>query len=391
MKKVFLILLGVIVCINSYAVDNAVQQHRNVRKASVKPVSLVNENQLSFMGVSFNMSYDNFAKALKAKKFNVVDESSYYTKYSISGPAFGVANCNVYVSPWDECIRSISIEHIAKSEVAMFDARNKIQNYINRVFPYYTEYKYSLVDENGHFIDFRCRAIRNKNSRHIGNLYFSTEYQSQNHYKTIIEMIDQKNFQKSESNKSDKIEEGKYDITNLTSSLFGNCSLEIYDNFLRFDISKGYKKYTIFAINWDYYGLKYMIFSKKRSVSEKKELLRRYFSSFNLVEGDIYQCTSRFYDRLEQGFNEEQILQEREDRIMKEALLVKSPGEYIFRAIEGLDNIIKYKKDGSYDRRYQMFRKAWNRGVGGNSSSGTNWDGLNDAQKSVIHQNDNAR
>lgn len=29
--------------------------------------------------------------------------------------------------------------------------------------------------------------------------------------------------------------------------------------------------------------------------------------------------------------------------------------------------------------------------LGGSSSSGTNWDGLNDAQKSVIHQNDNAR
>ena len=84
-------------------------------------------------------------------------------------------------------------------------------------------------------------------------------------------------------------------------------------------------------------------------------------------------------------------IKKKNEKALQEALKVKSPGEYIFRAIEGLDNIIRYKKDGSYDRRYQMFRRAWNRGVGGSSSGGTNWDGLNDAQKSVIHQNDNPR
>lgn len=119
--------------------------------------------------------------------------------------------------------------------------------------------------------------------------------------------------------------------------------------------------------------------------------MRRYLTSFDIDDSNIYECTKQRFKQLAKYYEQEQIRKQEEDRIIKEALLVKSPGEYIFRAIEGLDNIIRYKKDGSYDRRYQMFRKAWNRGVGGSSSSGTNWDGLNDAQKSVIHQNDNAR
>lgn len=390
MKKVLLMILGAIVCMNSYAADNVVLQHRNVRKTPVKSANIVNENCMSFMGVSFNMSLTNFAKALKAKKFNVVDESTYYTKYAISGPAFGVANCNVYVSSWDDCICSVSIEHTSNSEATMLDARKKIQSYINKVFPNYTGYNYSLIDENGHFIDFHLRAIFNNNIR-IGNLYFTTEHKGKNQYTIVVRLIDRRNHQKSENNNSDKIKEGGYDLTNFTSTLFDDCTLEVFDNFLIFDIKKDNKKYKIFAINWDYDGLKYMIFSKKRSVNEKIELLKRYFSSFNFVESDVYQCTSKYYDRLERCYNEEQILKQREDRLLREALKVKSPGEYIFRAFEGMDNIIRYKKDGSYDRRYQMFRRAWNRGVGGSSSGGTNWDGLNDAQKSVIHQNDNAR
>lgn len=97
MKKVFLILLGVILCINSYAADNVVQQRRNVRKAPVKTASTVNDNCMSFMGISFNMSLTNFAKALKAKKFNVVNNTLIFEDYNVTGPAFGVENCKVYI------------------------------------------------------------------------------------------------------------------------------------------------------------------------------------------------------------------------------------------------------------------------------------------------------
>ena len=40
MKKVLLMILGAIVCINIYAADNDVQQRRNVRKAPAKTARL---------------------------------------------------------------------------------------------------------------------------------------------------------------------------------------------------------------------------------------------------------------------------------------------------------------------------------------------------------------
>lgn len=208
-------------------------------------------------------------------------------------------------------------------------------------------------------------------------------------------MIDHKNNEKDNENDSNHVENGEYDITKFTSSLFDKCILEKYEDYLRFIIEKNNKKYTIFAVEDDAFYIVHCLADNNTSLAEKKELMKRYFSSFKLSDNYFKDCTYKYFKELDRAYNEEQIhaenVKKKNEKALQEALAISSPGEYIFRAIEGLDNIIRYKKDGSYDRRYQMFRKAWNRGVGGSSSSGTNWDGLNDAQKSVIHQNDNAR
>lgn len=397
MKKVFLMLLVVIVCINSYAADNAVQQRRNVRKAPVKKASTVNENQLSFYGTSLNMSYRNFAKALKAKKYNVVDESSYYTRYKISGSAFGLSNCKIKGFPSDEnYIYGVFASKTFTSPEVFQNARSSIYNYLNKAYPHYKEYDYDLIDENGILINYCHRSIYNKSNEFIGDFFITFKFVSdERKIEVTIKMIDHKNNEKDNENDSNYVENGEYDITKFTSSLFDKCILEKYEDYLRFIIEKNNKKYTIFAVEDDAFYIVDCLADNNTSLAEKKELMKRYFSSFRLSDNYFKDCTYKYFKELQRAYNEEQIhaenIKKKNEKALQEALAISSPGEYIFRAIEGLDNIIKYKKDGSYDRRYQMFRKAWNRGVGGNSSSGTNWDGLNDAQKSVIHQNDNAR
>ena len=397
MKKVFLMLLVVIVCINSYAADNAVQQRRNVRKAPVKKASTVNENQLSFYGTSLNMSYRNFAKALKAKKYNVVDESSYYTRYKISGSAFGLSNCKIKGFPSDEnYIYGVFASKTFTSPEVFQNARSSIYNYLNKAYPHYKEYHYDLIDENGILINYCHRSIYNKSNEFIGDFFITFKFVSdERKIEVTIKMIDHKNNEKDNENDSNYVENGEYDITKFTSSLFDKCILEKYEDYLRFIIEKNNKKYTIFAVEDDAFYIVDCLADNNTSLAEKKELMKRYFSSFRLSDNYFKDCTYKYFKELQRAYNEEQIhaenIKKKNEKALQEALAISSPGEYIFRAIEGLDNIIKYKKDGSYDRRYQMFRKAWNRGVGGSSSSGTNWDGLNDAQKSVIHQNDNAR
>lgn len=397
MKKVFLILLGVILCINSYAADNVVQQRRNVRKAPVKTASTVNDNQLSFHGTSFNMSYRNFAKALKAKKYNVVDECSYYTRYKISGSAFGMSNCQIEGFPSDEnYICGIVADKTFTSSEAFQSARSSLYSYMNKTYPHYKEYDYNLIDENGILINYCHRSIYNKSNEFIGDFFISSKFiTDERKIEVRIKIIDHKNNEKDNENDSDHVENGVYDITKFTSSLFDKCILEKYEDYLRFIIEKNNKKYTTFAIEDDAFYIVDCLADNNTSLAEKKELMKRYFSSFRLSDNYFKDCTYKYFKELQRAYNEEQIhaenIKKKNEKALQEALAISSPGEYIFRAIEGLDNIIKYKKDGSYDRRYQMFRKAWNRGVGGSSSSGTNWDGLNDAQKSVIHQNDNAR
>lgn len=397
MKKVFLMLLVVIVCINSYAADNAVQQRRNVRKAPVKKASTVNENQLSFYGTSLNMSYRNFAKALKAKKYNVVDESSYYTRYKISGSAFGLSNCKIKGFPSDEnYIYGVFASKTFTSPEVFQNARSSIYNYLNKAYPHYKEYDYDLIDENGILINYCHRSIYNKSNEFIGDFFITFKFVSdERKIEVTIKMIDHKNNEKDNENDSNYVENGEYDITKFTSSLFDKCILEKYEDYLRFIIEKNNKKYTIFAVEDDAFYIVDCLADNNTSLAEKKELMKRYFSSFRLSDNYFKDCTYKYFKELQRAYNEEQIhaenIKKKNEKALQEALAISSPGEYIFRAIEGLDNIIKYKKDGSYDRRYQMFRKAWNRGVGGSSGSGTNWDGLNDAQKSVIHQNDNAR
>lgn len=56
------------------------------------------------------MSLTNFAKALKAKNFNVVDNTLIFEDYNITGPAFGVENCKVYIYNSDDGINEIYIE-----------------------------------------------------------------------------------------------------------------------------------------------------------------------------------------------------------------------------------------------------------------------------------------
>lgn len=397
MKKVFLMLLVVIVCINSYAADNAVQQRRNVRKAPFKKASTVNENQLSFYGTSLNMSYRNFAKALKAKKYNVVDESSYYTRYKISGSAFGLSNCKIEGFPSDEnYIYGVFASKTFTSPEVFQNARSSIYNYLNKTYPHYKEYDYDLIDENGILINYCHRSIYNKSNEFIGDFFITFKFVSdERKIEVTIKMIDHKNNEKDNENDSNYVENGEYDITKFTSSLFDKCILEKYEDYLRFIIEKNNKKYKIFAVEDDAFYIVDCLADNNTSLAEKKELMKRYFSSFRLSDNYFKDCTYKYFKELQRAYNEEQIhaenIKKKNEKALQEALAISSPGEYIFRAIEGLDNIIKYKKDGSYDRRYQMFRKAWNRGVGGSSSSGTNWDGLNDAQKSVIHQNDNAR
>lgn len=397
MKKGFLILLGVILCINSYAADNVVQQRRNARKAPVKMASTVNDNQLSFYGTSLNMSYRNFAKALKAKKYNVVDKSSYYTKYAISGPAFGLSNCKVDIYAYDKnYICGVVADKTFTSSEAFQSARSSLYSYMNKTYPHYKEYDYDLIDENGILINYCHRSIYNKSNEFIGDFFISFKFISdESKIEATIIMVDYKNIKKYFENDSNHVENGEYDITKFTSSLFDKCILEKYENYLRFIIEKNNKKYTIFAIGADAFYIVHCLSDYNASLEEKRELMKRYFSSFKLSDNYFKDCTFKYFKELDRAYNEEQIhaenIKKKNEKALQEALSISSPGEYIFRAIEGLDNIIKYKKDGSYDRRYQMFRKAWNRGVGGSSSSGTNWDGLNDAQKSVIHQNDNAR
>lgn len=397
MKKVLLMLLVVIVCINCYAADNVVQQRRNVRKAPVKTASTVNDNQLSFHGTTLNMSYSNFAKALKAKKYNVIDKSSYYTKYAITGPAFGLSNCEVDVYAHDKnYICGVYASKSYTSSEAFQIARNSFYSYMNKTYPHYKEYNYDLIDENGILTNYCHRAIYNKSNVFIGDFFITFKFFSdERKIEATIIMIDYKNNKKYNESDSNYVEDGKYDITKFISSLFDRCILEKYEGYLRFIIEKNNKKYTTFAMGADAFYIVHCLANNNTSLAEKKELMKRYFSSFKLSDNYFKDCTFKYFKELQRAYNEEQIhaenIKKKNEKALQEALAISSPGEYIFRAIEGLDNIIKYKKDGSYDRRYQMFRKAWNRGVGGSSSSGTNWDGLNDAQKSVIHQNDNAR
>lgn len=391
MKKGFLILLGVIVCINSYAADNVVQQRRNVRKAPVKTASTVNDNCMSFMGISFNMSLTNFAKALKAKKFNVVNNTLIFEDYNVTGPAFGVENCKVYIYDFDDVINEIYIEKEFASEKAWKEARENIETYLNKAYPNFQATNYYLVDEKGTCIKYHCRKIGDKNNVHYGNVYITAEVQNEKRFSIKAAIYDNKKYYRHFKLLHSEFDFAKYNISEFAPSSFDQCILDIHDDFLKLTVSINNHTSTFFALEDDYSYFTNWFFNQRTSTAEKKELLRRYLTSFNLDNTGFYQCTKQRFKQLAKYYEQEQIRKQEEDRIIKEALLVKSPGEYIFRAIEGLDNIIKYKKDGSYDRRYQMFRKAWNRGVGGSSSGGTNWDGLNDAQKSVIHQNDNAR
>lgn len=396
MKKGFLILLGVIVCINSYAADNVVQQRRNVRKAPVKTASTVNNNQLSFHGTSLNMSYRNFAKALKAKKYKVVDESTYYTSFNIIGSAFGLSNCQIEGLPADEnYLDCVFASKTFTSSEAFQSERSSLYGYMNKTYPHYKENAYNLIDENGILINYCHRSIYNKSNEFIGEFFITFKFFSdERKIETTIKMIDHKNNEKDNNKNPDYLEDGKYDITKFTSMVFDKCILEKYEDYVRFIIQKNNKKYTTFAIGSDAFYIVICLSDYNLSLDEKRELMKRYFSSFNLSDNYFKDCTCKYFKELLRTYDEEKIYaikKKKNEKALQEALAISSPGEYIFRAIEGLDNIIKYKKDGSYDRRYQMFRKAWNRGVGGSSSSGTNWDGLNDAQKSVIHQNDNAR
>lgn len=218
-------LLGVIVCINSYAADNVVQQRRNVRKAPVKTASTVNNNQLSFHGTSLNMSYRNFAKALKAKKYKVVDESTYYTSFNIIGSAFGLSNCQIEGLPADEnYLDCVFASKTFTSSEAFQSERSSLYGYMNKTYPHYKENAYNLIDENGILINYCHRSIYNKSNEFIGEFFITFKFFSdERKIETTIKMIDHKNNEKGNNKNPDYLEDGKYDITKFTSMVFDKC------------------------------------------------------------------------------------------------------------------------------------------------------------------------
>lgn len=62
---------------------------------------------------------------------------------------------------------------------------------------------------------------------------------------------------------------------------------------------------------------------------------------------------------------------------------------FFFDSVMGKDLVNFYKSSGQYDYFIDCLKKGSRNGS--SSSSSTNWDGLSDSQKAVIHEHDNAR
>lgn len=407
MKRMLFIILTAFIFGNV----NSIKAQYNTSGIKDMPIPTVSPlHHLYFNGVSMGRTIEEFRTKLGNNGFRFVSNdpnNEYYMKAEVEKGA--LEGCYLDVE-YNKQLKAISCLSIYSFNRLWVDAKPKFEKVLKEIQRDYPNAYFDLgifKDEYGSRIEKYCWKILSKDNKFIlGSIYVTINMNRVDEcYTGTIKYYDYPNAMKVEN-----INFGDYDISTIMFPDYNACFLYIDDDYLILYPVKNNKTGVVVADEEDRKNIIKLIDTKDIYKSEIREKISRYLAKMPIFdENDVCMTSSCFNNQKVYWGIGDDIIKKRKEEARNEAIRLRKDQINMYQKKESNNNIKEninklkrdlhdwiigkdlvdfYKKRGMLNGIYNSIDKM---SLGGSSSSGTNWDGLNDAQKSVIHQNDNAR
>lgn len=354
-------------------------------------VTISQDHHMTVCGVSMGLDVYTFENKMKQKGFVVSNQNyEYYSDFGLKGKLLGMPYgfIDIETSSNSNNIKKIHLWKKYNISSQAYNCFNLIKNAINKAYLFnsYSERVYTN-GENYKEIIARWDIFTSNRKNIIGNIQLSSQLgTSPGEFSLRLCIADVPN-----NSSNNRYIYKLYDISKYTSFqcdagylIFKPTYAEMIlqpkgkNSFIRFEADDDILKVVV---NKEFSDIEKSLFFCQGLLDYKQSILSLNNTyCYKGLSGCIYNAANNYsFEKLHGTVKQKQQSQG------------MTPGEAMFEIWEGTANVQKYKKDGTYRARLKNFINTWNAIAGGGSGGGTNWDNLNDAQKAVIHQNDNGR
>ena len=363
--------------------QTTVVRERNVEE---KPSPVISQfHRLSFQGVSMAYGADPFARKLIAKGLKV-KKDLYDNRYCFTGSIAGQKD--YFVSVWyDEKgkdICEISALHVYDSYLEASKPCETMMSNLRKAYPHSVESITHTEFENGN-IEHRLslKVLSSDGKYNLGSVYYVLT-QPKTDGATTVRVVYKDSYV---STHLDGVDYGLLDISSIMKSYFDHCLMFVDDSSVDFEIVKGDKKARVSATGDDREQILKCIF---RDTDYKNAIarLQNYLGGLPVFGKYFTLGTSYCFDHPELYPGGKNMLQQLKSRLLAAQRKDYNISDFLMEKIFTKEELEYLNAYGSYKFLRNSLPAIFG-AVGGNGS--TQWGGLNDAQKAVIHEHDNAR
>lgn len=364
------------------------EQTTVVREQNVeeKPSPVISQfHRLSFQGVSMALGADPFARKLAGKGLKVMKDS-YDNRYTFIGSIAGQKD--FFVSVWyDEKgkdIREISALHAYSSYLEASKPCEAMMTNLRKAYPHSLESITHTEVENGDIEHRLCLKVLSSDGKYnLGSVYYVLT-QPKTDGATTVRVTYKDSYV---STHLDGVDYGLLDISSIMKPYFDHCLMFVDDSSVDFEIVKGDRKARVNAMGPDREQILKCIFRDK-DYKNAIARLQNYLGGLPVFDRNFTLGTYYCFDHPELYPGGKNMMQQLKSRQLAAQRMDYNISDFLMEKIFTKEELEYLNAYGSYKLLRNSLPAIFG-AVGGNGS--TQWGGLNDAQKAVIHEHDNAR
>lgn len=369
MRKIILFILCVF-CTTVFGQDMVRPLYPNT---TVSP-----NHHMTFLGVSMGRSISSFQAGMKQKGLKYIGNDAY--GYHYKGNIFGLQNFPVSI--WLLDSRKITTLYSYKEFHEKNNAESyfkKIENGLNKIYLYKTTLERNNYGDK-YKEKYKYWDIFSQDKKNVIGTIVLSIIKHYNVYSIELRIEDV-------LNNNIALVQKRYDLTQYVKPTYSKAYLDVfpkYSNLVMYNFDGTSEVYNIQSPE----DFTKFIYSDKYNEFEKKFIFYEYAKEVKKMNisktSSLYNLETIYNLRLDYDRAKAQYLASHPQKNNGYGI-----ANFFFDSVMGKDLVNFYKSSGQYDYFIDCLKKGSRKGS--SSSSSTNWDGLSDSQKAVIHEHDNAR
>lgn len=406
MNKIIILLMLI-----TFTSTNAVKAQSYETEYEETAPTVSRQHHLNYKGISMGGTIDYVRYKLKCMGMRFISDNPKDDSYATAEFEKGILEGNYLTIKYNKSSKSVSSFSISTFARIWEDAKPTFEKILKDIS---NDYPNALFDvgvfknEYGSTIEKYCWKVLSDDNKYIlGSIYVTLDKNSTDpHYCADIKYYDYYN-----SMEADNVGFEDYDISSVMYPDYDNCLMYIDDDYLILYPTKNGKTTMVVAQGEDRKKIIKLLDTKNVLKSDIRPYITSYLNSMPIYN-DKYICLTNscfnnkdvywgIGDDIEKMREQADLEEAKEIEAAQEKMRQKQIAQKnsstspmkefmhgIYEGILGKELVDFYKQKGMYDGMFNLFDKLLP-GIGGDGK--TSWDLLNDAQKSVIHEHDNAR